>query len=555
MDGNQESQIEGWEAEEVECSRSRVLGPTMGNGRLCIKLKIPKAESVAADEQEHVRPPGAAIGQDLPRICNICDKAFSSGKALGGHMRMHVQARNKDLLQKNQKQLATAAAAADDLSTTIPPKANNATVSILGEPTCYVCGKNFPTMKALFGHMRSHPGRPWRGILPPPTEKNNESSSSSTLSDDKIDSATGAAVMVDLPNSLLGWKVTGQRGRRSIASSTSASGSGLSPPGIEEGMQEVVCEVLLRLAKGNPRKRLYGDSEPAEATDTRNLPSKKKPRIVEAEADAGSSREDLSKKNIKDDKGKGKAVLETADPLYMKRNNADIEDLDRQKSNNSTELVSDNEILGKMMSKKMRKKRKIKFVDLEALKDGGVQSKKQTIPVTPNRYICCVCNKSFPSHQALGGHKSSHNKLKYIQTTVNESVSADDSAAEDCGGHYADPTIQVDEATAGTHQCKICDKTFPTGQALGGHKRCHWTAGPVELQSSTQATSPGEAKAQSSTQETSPEEAKAQSSQVTSPGEASQTGRRILDFDLNELPAIELEEAGIAESSVICVYD
>ncbi|KAL3726106.1 hypothetical protein ACJRO7_031061 [Eucalyptus globulus] len=26
------------------------------------------------------------------------------------------------------------------------------------------------------------------------------------------------------------------------------------------------------------------------------------------------------------------------------------------------------------------------------------------------------------------------------------------------------------------HECLICHKSFPTGQALGGHKRCHYKA-------------------------------------------------------------------------------
>lgn len=27
------------------------------------------------------------------------------------------------------------------------------------------------------------------------------------------------------------------------------------------------------------------------------------------------------------------------------------------------------------------------------------------------------------------------------------------------------------------HRCKICTKTFPSGQALVGHQRCHWSSG------------------------------------------------------------------------------
>ncbi|XP_023904411.1 uncharacterized protein LOC112016133 [Quercus suber] len=39
----------------------------------------------------------------------------------------------------------------------------------LRDPVCIVCSKQFGSWKAVFGHMRSHPGRHWRGVFPPPT--------------------------------------------------------------------------------------------------------------------------------------------------------------------------------------------------------------------------------------------------------------------------------------------------------------------------------------------------------------------------------------------------
>ncbi|KAI3431043.1 uncharacterized protein J3R85_008107, partial [Psidium guajava] len=81
-------------------------------------------------------------------------------------------------------------------------------------------------------------------------------------------------------------------------------------------------------------------------------------------------------------------------------------------------------------------------------------------------YKCSVCDKAFPSYQALGGHKASHRK---------SSSEATSSAAP-----ANNPTSSSSAAAGGggkLHECSICHKTFPTGQALGGHKRCHYDGG------------------------------------------------------------------------------
>ncbi|KAK8626930.1 hypothetical protein V6N13_134559 [Hibiscus sabdariffa] len=83
-------------------------------------------------------------------------------------------------------------------------------------------------------------------------------------------------------------------------------------------------------------------------------------------------------------------------------------------------------------------------------------------------YKCSVCDKAFSSYQALGGHKASHRKPSTdgaAAKTITHSTTSTTSSSGDTGGNGR------------AHKCSICHKTFPTGQALGGHKRCHYEGG------------------------------------------------------------------------------
>lgn len=80
-------------------------------------------------------------------------------------------------------------------------------------------------------------------------------------------------------------------------------------------------------------------------------------------------------------------------------------------------------------------------------------------------YKCSVCDKAFSSYQALGGHKASHRK--HAAAGEDQSASSTTSA-----------TVTTSNNSSGkSHECSICHKSFPTGQALGGHKRCHYEGG------------------------------------------------------------------------------
>ncbi|KAK8529835.1 hypothetical protein V6N13_102731 [Hibiscus sabdariffa] len=78
-------------------------------------------------------------------------------------------------------------------------------------------------------------------------------------------------------------------------------------------------------------------------------------------------------------------------------------------------------------------------------------------------YKCSVCDKAFPSYQALGGHKASHRKPS------TDGVAANNRSITSCGRDAG--------GNGRAHKCSICHRTFPTGQALGGHKRCHYEGG------------------------------------------------------------------------------
>ncbi|URD81617.1 C2H2 zinc finger protein [Musa troglodytarum] len=79
-----------------------------------------------------------------------------------------------------------------------------------------------------------------------------------------------------------------------------------------------------------------------------------------------------------------------------------------------------------------------------------------------SKHQCGTCKKAFRSYQALGGHLASHRRPTACIPPVRSRTDGDD-----------DSLASID---AKVHECPFCFRVFPSGQALGGHKRSHLTS-------------------------------------------------------------------------------
>ncbi|KAK6947160.1 hypothetical protein RJ641_000633 [Dillenia turbinata] len=314
--------------------------------------------------------------------------------------------------------------------------------------TCPVCHKNFQSNKALYGHMRCHPDRFWRGINPPDfSNLNNEFSASESKY------GTTQKPSLDASGSLKGWSVTGKRGRGNIRLKNPS-------PDNYGGRMALANEASFNSNSSSDERKRNRESEieidgDDDETSKRikiraNLLSKLL-KIDKTLLRDGDLLDSTFQKCLKNGLTKGWFIPEL---LSMNKASSNSEkDGSGSASENSSNLLDhskgNHESAGE--------------------EDTAEVEKKQG-------YKCTTCNKSFPSHQALGGHRSSHNKSNSIAKNHSGSPFQDKVSSE------VNELLSSGQSKAVVieHICKTCKKTFPTGQALGGHMRLHYTP-PMQL--------------------------------------------------------------------------
>ncbi|KAL6847309.1 hypothetical protein ACP4OV_023162 [Aristida adscensionis] len=88
-------------------------------------------------------------------------------------------------------------------------------------------------------------------------------------------------------------------------------------------------------------------------------------------------------------------------------------------------------------------------------------------PRGPHKHWCKICNKSFPSGRALGGHMSCHWR---IDRTLKSTLSPP-AAAVDVHASLLDPCDENPSLPSLDAQCLKCSKVLSTCQSVRGHMR------------------------------------------------------------------------------------
>ncbi|KAH7532706.1 hypothetical protein FEM48_Zijuj04G0050800 [Ziziphus jujuba var. spinosa] len=113
--------------------------------------------------------------QEKRHFCKLCNKSFTSGKVLGGHMRSHLAKKNSTKTEKKLNKITMdyeGGGGAFSYGLRENPKkswkfsGSEVEEGVPGqENLCKICGKGFASMRALFGHMRHHSGKKRKGVI------------------------------------------------------------------------------------------------------------------------------------------------------------------------------------------------------------------------------------------------------------------------------------------------------------------------------------------------------------------------------------------------------
>ena len=497
-------------------------------------------------------------------VCKYCSKRFPCGKSLGGHIRTHMMSdhsapqaneeRTKnaasamlkfDAGRKRKRDLLGSEAASDGVGVGVggnnliyglrekPKKTmrfvhSNATLQL--DKFCKECGKGFPSLKALCGHMACHSEKE-KGAN---RFENNSgiSEKQKLVMDSQSDTETSAPVR---RSKRMRFKTLSSNNHHHYPSSSSTAplANGSSSILEVEQEQEEVASCLMMLSKDNSHRGHFALF--AESSDNNSI-------VLEAKSPSVDTKVTTTINNAKvtNSVSNGYGVVEKKLHKEMKLKYAEI-DYDSNNSDSgyfrygpkkidsddSNEGFFRSEVkaskvggmsgfgdydveLRKMLSKGISKNFGFKKLMLEdsgnGREDGAtrrfdsrrrpsydsigqnlfrVSSKKKTNGFT-NDEIYEHGGKSWKYESLIGERDNgSDDDLAYesdenSRDTDSYPAPKPHSSKNLNGKKSGKGKKKLKSKKSKEHECPICNKMFRSGQALGGHKRSHFVGGSEE---------------------------------------------------------------------------
>ncbi|CAN6717701.1 unnamed protein product [Malus baccata var. baccata] len=434
--------------------------------------------------------------QELKYACKFCTKSFPCGRSLGGHMKSHLTNNSPETEEKLNTGRVKPSSGNNGSSDfgggshqqpgyglRLNPKKTlrladlSEETSFLLDKFCRECGKGFQSWKALFGHMKCHSEKERVSI-----ESFEEHEGSWTSQSDN-ETPTAAA-----PNRR---RRSGRRRTRYMGATTSSSNFSIANASVPtttssvsetEQEQEEVAMCLMMLSRDSSHwggLKLVPHNSPEDNSGFSDSPSSVRTTWVADIKDKIDEtlklKNKLTKKVLEPREFESLAVLEGRKSKFCSSDGgfSKNDKLGSNKYNSSKRKIRE---ACDFESRSDRSPKKSSTSRADALDSEVVVCKSSQ---KRSKFECTTCNKVFRSYQALGGHRASHKKIKGCFASKiegSENTMETDISPESCCNNENPIEQEIAESSAKStkgHSCPICYRVFPSGQALGGHKRSH----------------------------------------------------------------------------------
>ncbi|KAL4278592.1 hypothetical protein GQ457_03G026950 [Hibiscus cannabinus] len=445
--------------------------------------------------------------QEKKFVCKFCNKRYPCGKSLGGHIRTHM---NNDkcgesetvppaelisinkLLSNGRIIKRVAEAEADGQSAAAyglrenPKKTKKFSdprnAPLLKEMFCKECGKGFPSLKALCGHMACH------------SEKERVFCEKQKLvMDSQSDTETSSTPSKRRRSKRIRYKSNGVYSNNSVSMANCSS----SVSEIEQEQEEVAM-CLMMLSRDSSGCCKKGLNSIADSSDNNSVILEAKSSSIDVRITikndmkcVTNNGEYLKMKKQRDTELKSAESApssESSDSSYFTNGPKKVEfekSLSKFKSLNTEFPKDDNQANRGLNQYDLRRSN---------ARNGDYHSHEVycNYPSKGSKYECLTCNKAFDSHRALGGHRANHTKANgcnedslgndgfTVPRTDNKVIKPSPHGRTlntPRGSSSGNAEKRLGSKKNKGHQCPFCFRVFKSGQALGGHKRSHFVGG------------------------------------------------------------------------------